>query len=75
MQRRIPPCTEPAWALQTDPSNWPEMRKNLGKPACLSKEDRNRTIGFLPNDFAQVLKIFAVESQRAGRIADHLSRR
>ena len=68
----------PAWTCMDghgSQSNWPTMRKTLEKTGFWNGGDRNRTIGFLPNDFAQVRKVFAVESQRAGRIADHLSRR
>jgi len=32
MQRRIPPCTESAWALQTAKGTSPKTRKTRGKP-------------------------------------------
>jgi hypothetical protein len=32
-----------AWIGTESQSNWPEMRKTLGKPGFLSGEDRNRT--------------------------------
>ena len=45
-----------AWTCmdrQESQSNWPEMRKTLGKPGFLSGEDRNRTFGCFPNVFEE----------------------
>jgi hypothetical protein len=36
---------------QESQSNWPNMRKTLGKPGFLSGGDRNRTFGRFPNVF------------------------
>ena len=44
-RRRHAPSCMGATELQ---SNWPEMRKTLGKPGFCSGEDRNRTFGCLP---------------------------
>ena len=41
-----------AWTCmdrQESQSNWPNMRKTLGKPGFLSGEDRNRTFERFPN--------------------------
>ena len=41
-----------AWTCmdrQESQSNWPKMRKTLGKPGFLSGEDRNRTYECFPN--------------------------
>jgi hypothetical protein len=35
--------------VQESQSNWPEMRKTLGKPGFCSGEDRNRTFSCFPN--------------------------
>ena len=37
-----------AWIGTESQSNWPKMRKTLGKPGFLSGEDRNRTFGCFP---------------------------
>ena len=44
-RRRHAPSCMGATELQ---SNWPDMRKTLGKPGFCSGEDRNRTFGCLP---------------------------
>ena len=42
----------------TEPqSNWPEMRKTLGKPGFFSEEDRNRTFSCFPNVLRGVRKV------------------
>jgi hypothetical protein len=41
-----------AWTCmdrQESQSNWPNMRKTLGKPGFFSGEDRNRTFSCFPN--------------------------
>jgi hypothetical protein len=38
-------------------SNWPEMRKTLGKPGFFSEEDRNRTFSCFPNVLRGVRKV------------------
>ena len=45
-----------AWTCmdrQESQSNWPNMRKTLGKPGFLSGEDRNRTFGGFPSVFVE----------------------
>ena len=45
-----------AWTCmdrQESQSNWPNMRKTLGKPGFLSGEDRNRTYACFPNVFEE----------------------
>jgi hypothetical protein len=39
-----------AWIGTESQSNWPEMRKTLGKPGFLSGEDRNRTTREIPGE-------------------------
>jgi hypothetical protein len=39
--------------VQESQSNWPEMRKTLGKPGFCSGEDRNRTFRCFSNDFEE----------------------
>jgi hypothetical protein len=47
-RRRHAPICMGATELQ---SNWPEMRKTLGKPGFFSGEDRNRTFECFPSVF------------------------
>jgi hypothetical protein len=51
--RHAPSCMG-ATELQ---SNWPEMRKTLGKPGFCSGEDRNRTFGCFRNVFLEVREV------------------
>jgi hypothetical protein len=46
-----------AWIGTEDQSNWPKMRKTLGKPGFLSGEDRNRTFGCFSNVLRGVRKV------------------
>ena len=49
-----------AWTCmdrQESQSNWPEMRKTLGKPGFLSGEDRDRTFSCFPNVLRGVRKV------------------
>jgi hypothetical protein len=39
--------------VQESQSNWPEMRKTLGKPGFCSGEDRNRTFRCFANVFEE----------------------
>jgi hypothetical protein len=41
-----------AWIGTESQSNWPNMRKTLGKPGFLSGEDRNRTTREIPRNGA-----------------------
>jgi hypothetical protein len=43
-------------------SNWPEMRKTLGKPGFCSGEDRNRTFWCFPNIFWRFERLIFVEN-------------
>jgi hypothetical protein len=57
MQRRIPPCTEPAWALQTAKAIGQKREKPWENQGFTSGEDRNRTFGCFSNVLRGVRKV------------------
>jgi len=56
LRRHAPSCM----GATDGQSNWPEMRKTLGKPGFLSGEDRNRTSGC----FGDVSEEFEKQGER-----------